>query len=97
MKYQINDRFVLQVYMREMIKDRLASDVRDKHDLFSSLIHANKEGMEGVNLTEEELMGLCALVALFHLKALKELVGNIFVFLVAGHEVCYPWNSRSRI
>ncbi|KAF9451960.1 cytochrome P450 [Macrolepiota fuliginosa MF-IS2] len=58
----------LRVYMREMIRDRQASEVEDKHDLFSSLIHANKEELEGASLTEEELMG------------------NIFIFLVAGHE-----------
>jgi len=58
----------LKDYMREMIREREAAEVQDKHDLFSSLIHANKEEMEGVNLTEDELMG------------------NIFIFLVAGHE-----------
>lgn len=51
----------LQLYMREMIRDRLSSDVRDKHDLFSSLIYANKEELGGASLSEEELMGLCAL------------------------------------
>jgi hypothetical protein len=68
---EINDRYVLQVYMQEMIGDRLTSDIRDKHDLFSSLIHANKEDLEGVSLTEEELMGSCALATFFYLKAQK--------------------------
>ncbi|KXN85347.1 Cytochrome P450 3A24, partial [Leucoagaricus sp. SymC.cos] len=58
----------LREYMLEMIRDRQASEVQDKHDLFSSLIHANREELEGISLTEEELMG------------------NIFIFLVAGHE-----------
>ncbi|KAL9709164.1 hypothetical protein Ac2012v2_007518 [Leucoagaricus gongylophorus] len=55
-------------YMREMIKDRQSAEVQDKHDLFSSLIHANKEETELTALTDEELMG------------------NLFIFLVAGHE-----------
>lgn len=50
-----------QDYMREMIRDRQASEVQDKHDLFSSLIHANKEELEGISLTEEELMGMHSL------------------------------------
>lgn len=58
----------LSDYMREMIQDRQTSEVQDRHDLFSSLIHANKEEVELAALTEEELMG------------------NIFIFLVAGHE-----------
>jgi len=44
--------------MREMIKDRQSAEVQDKHDLFSSLIHANKEETELTALTDEELMGL---------------------------------------
>jgi hypothetical protein len=43
--------------MREMIRERQASNVEDKHDLFSSLINANKEESEGISLTEDELMG----------------------------------------
>ncbi|XP_006461186.1 hypothetical protein AGABI2DRAFT_150975 [Agaricus bisporus var. bisporus H97] len=77
----------LELYMREMIRDRLSSDVRDKHDLFSSLIYANKEELGGASLSEEELMGLCALTFLLpQCSMLKDLAGNIFIFLVAGHE-----------
>lgn len=50
--------------MREMIRDRQGSEVQDKHDLFSSLIHANKEELEGLNLTEDELMGASSLLLL---------------------------------
>lgn len=89
----------LQLYMREMIRDRLSSDVRDKHDLFSSLIYANKEELGGASLSEEELMGLCALTFLLpQCSMLKDLAGNIFIFLVAGHEVCQlrPTHLTSR-
>jgi hypothetical protein len=43
--------------MREMIRDRQTTEVQDKHDLFSSLIHANKEETEVSSLAEDELMG----------------------------------------
>jgi len=46
--------------MREMIKDRESVDTQDKHDLFSSLIQANK-GETGMNaLTDQELIGFVA-------------------------------------
>lgn len=41
-----------------MIRDREAIETQDKHDLFSSLIHANKEELEGQTLREDELMGV---------------------------------------
>lgn len=41
-----------------MIRDREAAETQDKHDLFSSLIHANKEE-QGQTLREDELMGVC--------------------------------------
>ncbi len=48
--------------MREMIREREAAEVQDKHDLFSSLIHANKDEM---SLNEEELMGVCLYALVF--------------------------------
>jgi len=43
--------------MREMIKDRQSVDTQDKHDLFSSLIQANKGEDDMGALTDQELMG----------------------------------------
>jgi len=71
--------------MREMIKDRQSTDTQDKHDLFSSLIQANKGEADTSALTDEELMGLWLLT--LESFVLRTFIGNVFIFLLAGHEV----------
>ncbi|KDQ10512.1 hypothetical protein BOTBODRAFT_115667, partial [Botryobasidium botryosum FD-172 SS1] len=61
----------LKAYMREMIKDRDALSLdKQGHDLFSSLLSASQE---------ESASGEASLTS-------EELMGNIFIFLLAGHE-----------
>ncbi|KXN89025.1 Secologanin synthase [Leucoagaricus sp. SymC.cos] len=57
----------LKMHMTEMIETRLKSEKVERDDLFSSLLDANRDELEG---------GL----------TMDELVGNIFIFLLAGHE-----------
>ncbi|KAF9054617.1 cytochrome P450 [Panaeolus papilionaceus] len=61
----------LKKYMSEMIQQRVQEAKVDRYDLFSSLLSANFQSLDGTTLTEDELMG------------------NIFVFLLAGHEATH--------
>ncbi|KDR75779.1 hypothetical protein GALMADRAFT_248468 [Galerina marginata CBS 339.88] len=58
----------LGAYMSEMVKERYHSEKIERHDLFTSLLDANSDDLDGDHLTESEL------------------IGNIFIFLLAGHE-----------
>lgn len=76
-------------YMIEMIEQRKASHKREeRYDLFSSLLDASDDG-EGLSresmLTDSELMGECAVTAFHAPSDIRQ--GNIFIFLLAGHEV----------
>jgi hypothetical protein len=74
-----------QRYMREMIKDRLSSVKEERYDLFSSLLDANEGESASAMLAERELLG-----ELFDVPSspiADAPLGNIFVFLLAGHEV----------
>ncbi|KAG1760759.1 cytochrome P450 [Suillus occidentalis] len=61
----------LHQYLTEMIHERQESQHGDNHDLLSSLLSANDDE----NLSKGELK-----------LSDSELIGNIFIFLVAGHE-----------
>ena len=63
---------LLQKYMQEMIHSRKNTEKKqERYDLFSSLLDANEDEIDGhTRMSDSELMG------------------NIFVFLIAGHEVC---------
>ena len=79
----------IQTYMSEMIEERQNSNKEQRHDLFSNLLSANDEDLDVTNLTKRELMGMLW----FFLKWLDidpfvNLEGNIYMFLLAGHEVC---------
>ncbi|KAF8503883.1 cytochrome P450 [Hysterangium stoloniferum] len=63
----------LNAYLREMVEERRASEVRERYDLFSALLEGNDSSKEDGKLTEDEIIGL-------------ELHRNIFIFLIAGHE-----------
>ncbi|KIP05980.1 hypothetical protein PHLGIDRAFT_119388 [Phlebiopsis gigantea 11061_1 CR5-6] len=62
----------LEQYMREMIHARRTAEKKEeRYDLFSSLLEASEDELDGtgsVKLTDQELLG------------------NIFIFLLAGHE-----------
>lgn len=59
----------LEVYMFEMIKERLSMGKREHSDLFSNLLASSFNDEFGATALTE-----------------AELIGNIFVFLFAGHE-----------
>lgn len=71
--------------MREMIAARRMSEAKeDRCDLFSSLLDATDED-ENV-LSEDDLMGIFQVIP--NLGASFNVVtGNIFIFMLAGHEV----------
>ena len=77
------------MYMSEMIRERQNSEKVERHDLFSNLLAANDEDMDIVNLTESELIGVCVLDTFKVIEAWHSInfKGNIYIFLVAGHEV----------
>ena len=65
--------------MRDMIDARKGSQKREeRYDLFSSLLDANMD---------EELAKTGGTLAD------SELLGNIFIFLLAGHEVCLAFSN----
>ena len=61
-----------QVYMREMIRDRQKHDAKQGEDLLTSLLEASETA------ANEESDGKLTD---------EEVMGNIFIFLLAGHEV----------
>ena len=75
------------MYMSEMIRERQNSEKVERHDLFSNLLAANDEDMDIVNLTESELIGVCLYSRWLKLEVLINVKGNIYIFLIAGHEV----------
>lgn len=58
----------LRMHMVEMVETRLKSEKVERDDLFTSLLNANSDELDGGGLTTDEL------------------IGNIFIFLLAGHE-----------
>lgn len=83
---QLDLRIFWQKYMAEMIQQRLQDDKVERHDLFSSLLAANSEAEDGSTLTDNEVMGKELYPS--HSFYTQAITANIFVFLLAGHEVC---------
>lgn len=78
----------MQQYLEEMIVDRRSSsDQAERHDLFSALIESSEKDDEAHRLTDEELIGSPVYFRRIRLFYLMSFLGNIFMFLVAGHEV----------
>ncbi|PBK99829.1 cytochrome P450 [Armillaria gallica] len=72
---QIRNAFdELELYMLEMIANRRTEEKEERYDLFSSLLDANDD--EGLMGGEAKLTD-------------PELLGNIFIFLLAGHEATH--------
>src|ERR1700733_10148020 len=85
--------------MLEMMEARKDEDkVEERYDLFSGLLDAAQDetGSEAV-LSDDELMGWYSLSDHFAFIefVLHPLLGNMFIFLLAGHEVgSFPSSSR---
>ena len=76
--------------MVEMIRERQAVVEKvERHDLFSSLLEANDHDLDLETLTENEIISM---VFYFNnIDLVTDVPGNIYVFLVAGHEVRNPY------
>jgi len=72
--------------MEEMIDERQSSQKQERSDLFSSLLDGNNADTGEAKLTVSELIGMRFIW--LNSGVLKPPAGNVFVFLVAGHEVC---------
>jgi hypothetical protein len=78
--------------MLEMVEARRKSDkTEQRHDLFTGLLDAAEEEPDnGVALSDQELLGKYPMSHRFAYSEsilLTILLGNMFVFLLAGHEV----------
>ena len=73
--------------MLEMVEARRNADkVEQHHDLFSGLLDAAQDEPDnGVALSEEELIGKYNINQLE--SVLTVITGNMFIFLLAGHDV----------
>lgn len=77
--------------MVEMIRDRQNAEKVERHDLFSSLLAANDHDLDATTLTESELIGeIFRFIKVRIIFAESDCLsqGNVYIFLVAGHEVC---------
>ena len=75
--------------MVEMIRERrTVVDKVERLDLFSSLLEANDHDLDLETLSEDEIISMLHILDL--LTMLTLVPGNIYVFLVAGHEVRIP-------
>jgi hypothetical protein len=73
------------MHMTEMIDARFKSEKTERDDLLSTLLNASDK-LEDGGLTTDELIG--ALISSFVVVTWTDVIeGNIFVFLLAGHEV----------
>ena len=73
--------------MLEMVEARRNTDkVEQHHDLFSGLLDAAQDEPDnGVALSEEELIGKYNINQME--SVLTAITGNMFIFLLAGHDV----------
>jgi hypothetical protein len=78
--------------MVEMIRERQAvGDNAERHDLFSSLMRANDQDLDLETLSENEIISM---LLISHIDLVPtNVTGNIYIFLVAGHEVCTSFRN----
>ena len=76
--------------MVEMVNARRGAEIKEeRHDMFSNLLDAAHDNPDGsVSITEDELVGKCRLANRITLLSLA-FPGNMFILLLAGHEVRY--------
>ncbi|KAG6918711.1 hypothetical protein DXG01_012196 [Tephrocybe rancida] len=77
----------LERYMSEMIQQRQTAAKKEaRYDLFSSLLDANDVDSEEAKLSVSELIGTSLNIPSSYCLIKAPHAGNIFIFLVAGHE-----------
>ena len=70
----------------EMCQERRTAEKKEeRYDLFSSLLDNTEDEDGSANLTEDELLGEPGLMSSPHLALIDTLLGNIFIFLLAGN------------
>lgn len=76
--------------MVEMVDARRGEEIKEeRHDMFSNLLDAAHDNPDGsVSISEDELIGKCRCIALT--KKSHAFQGNMFILLLAGHEVRSP-------
>ena len=87
-----------QQYMLEMVEARVNPGKTEiRYDLFSGLLDASQDELNnGAALNDEELIGKHPNVALFRIHQMRPpaILGNMFIFLLAGHEVgLFPYSG----
>ena len=83
--------------MVEMIDVRRNAETREeRYDLFSGLLDAAEGDLDGgPAITEQELIGKSHLSTISLTKKVSlVIVGNMFIFLLAGHEVGPTYLAR---
>jgi hypothetical protein len=78
------------MYIAEMMREReFADEKSERNDLLSNYLEANDLNADLVALTEDELICMFTFKSyIFQLILTNEFpIANIFLFLVAGHEV----------
>jgi hypothetical protein len=81
------------MYIAEMIHERESMvEKSERHDLLSNLLEANDHDVDLVALTDNELICMFTNRSFFPPQLIMLtngfLIANIYLFLVAGHEVC---------
>ena len=80
-----------QQYMLEMVEARrTSSEAEQRYDLFSGLLNASQDDLDKESaLNDDELMGKYSNFAPLCIpeSVLPAILGNMFIFLLAGHEV----------
>ena len=86
--------------MVEMVETRRDAETKEeRHDLFSGLLDAAFNNLDGdAAIVEEELVGRCYLSYCICQKRFQLAVpANMFIFLLAGHEVDSPHSASGAI
>ena len=86
--------------MVEMVETRRNAETKeDHHDLFNGLLDAARDDLDGnAAITEQELIGKRYLSYRITQEKLSfSIPANMFVFLIAGHEVGPPRSARSAV
>ena len=76
-----------------MIRDRQSAINKvERHDLFTKLLEANDDDLGQKSMTEDELIGSFSILTIFFktIWNLMDVSGNMYIFLLAGHEVGNP-------
>ena len=81
---------IIPIYMSAMIEERKGSEKVQRHDLFGNLIGANDENLDVAN---DEIKGTFDISCSDQNLIPRYFEGNIYIFMLAGHEVYWLLGS----